>query len=212
MKQPHPSADYSILTIMGYDAENSVYEVQIAPVGDGGSSIPGEARHPYGFLGVPNDGDADSDGNYTNGAFTRIDKEGSTLHVLVLDDLRVTARLPQIGKGASLQYGANPDGTPSLWLHDGHGNVLGQVATGKTITISVAQSPALKFHDSFVDVGDDPVPLTIGAATTSLKTALAAFATALVSATDPAVTGAATTLSSALQAITDILTTQFRGT
>lgn len=220
MKQPHPSADYSIVTIMGYDAENKVYEVQVAPVGVGGSSIPAEARHPYGFLGVTNDGDADDEGNYTNGAFVRTDKEGSTLFGLVLDDLRVTALLPQLGKGGSAHYGSGKTAdTTSFAVHDGQGNYEVKCPGAKKITIHLDGGPPIVLEGSLVKIGDTPVVLAKGPAFQSLITVLEAFAAAMSALTPPSTPVTNATLNTlggnltlALQALADLVTTQLEGT
>lgn len=218
MKQPHPSADYSIVCIMGYDSENKVYECQIAPVGVGGSSIPAETRHPLGFLAFASDGDSDNEGNYTNGAFVRTDKEGSTLHALVLDDLRVTSRLPTFPKGATVHYGTNP-GVPSYSVHDGDGNYEIKCPSAKSITIHLDGGPPIVFQGSLVKIGDTPVVLAKGPAFESLITVLEAFAAAMIALTPPStpVTNATlntlgTNLQTALQALTDLVTTQLEGT
>lgn len=166
MKQPHPEIDLSTLIIHGYDAANGVYTSQVDPVGPGGSNQPGEARHPYGFLGVPNDGDADDQANTTNGAYALTVKEGSTLHAFPFDDNRVTSTLPQTPKGGSLHYGSKGTASGPSWCqHDGNGNYKGHVPTGCTLTLELEGGPSIVISGTTIQIGGSgAVPLGLGSA------------------------------------------------
>lgn len=169
-------ADMSVVAGTRYTTDGFL-ETQTQPIGrgTGGSSTPGFTRHAYGFLGRANDPDVDNSDptnpQITNGAHLLHYYEGNTLHTIHLDDPRVDTKLPQIGKGAAMQYGAggSPDVTPSLSLHDGQGNILTQVDPTKKITITVGNGPPLVLEGQTVKVGDDPVAVALGAA---LKTVI----------------------------------------
>lgn len=138
--KPTPTAqDYSTLVSMTYDSDGYP-QSQIAPVGDGGTSTPAEARHSYGSIGRPADADQDATtGDVTNGAFAKTEKEGSTLHSNALDDPRVTAMLPPVPKGGHQTYGAQPNvpTTVSTAQHDGQGNYAITIPVGKSLTFNV---------------------------------------------------------------------------
>jgi hypothetical protein len=187
----HP--DINVVAHTSYDG-SSFPETQVLPIGSDGTSIPGEAYHPYGFIGRCNDGDVDpSTADITNGARVLFFYEGSTLHTIMLDDPRVTPTLPQLPKGGSMQY----DAGGAYQKLDGSGNALLNVLSGKTVKI-----------------GDDTAQaLALGAAFQSLMTALQVFATATKAATiEPTLGPAATAMGTALQAIVNFQTTKAMGT
>ena len=216
MKQPHARTDYTVVITTNYDVDGYP-ETQAAPVAmtvTPGSTVPAEARHAYGFIGRPNDADQQADGTVVNGAFVRTETEGSTLHSFALDDPRVTNLLPQIGKGASMHYGAAPGkAVPSLCLHDGQGNYLVQVPAGSKITITVANGTPIVVEGATVKVGNGPVALALGDALQQLIAGLQAFTTATkAAAVEPTLGPASTDLDLIVQAIVDIKTIQLLGT
>lgn len=117
--------DLGVAVLSEYNADGFL-GIGIDAYGEDAAGLqPAEAHHPFGFLGRPLDPDVDGAGQPTLGAsLYRFDEENGTT-VLVCGDPRVTAKLPQVAKGGSIQYGttaaldvayAHFDGADGSWV------------------------------------------------------------------------------------------------
>jgi len=98
------SFDFGQAILSEYD-EHGFIGLQIDHYGDNAGGQSAEAHFPYGFLSRPLDPDNDPQGQ-PSGATALWWYEGDRIHAMPLCDPRVMPKLPQLGKGGSMQYGA----------------------------------------------------------------------------------------------------------
>lgn len=161
--------DISIAALTKY--EDGTLLVQVALLGDGASCAPGEAYHPFGFIGRPKDPEVDpQNGTIINGGRAFYWFEGSTMHAWLGDDPRRTQKLPEVQKGGSMWY-ADADGAFARYSADGTLEV--RASAGKTITLQVGAGPTIVLNDAGIQVGGQfPFAMSAG-----VLTALAAIQT-----------------------------------
>ena len=92
--------DIGTCQLTEYDEDNFL-AVHIDGYGDDGSPGALELHHPYGFLGRPDDPDADG-----GGGLIQYWLEGDKGQAIALEDVRIASDLPSVSKGSSCQYAA----------------------------------------------------------------------------------------------------------
>jgi hypothetical protein len=167
-----------------YDADGFL-GIQIDPQGEDGGAALLELAHPYGFASRPVDPDADG-----LGCAVLVGKAGARDSWAWLGhDPRMASKVPELSKGASVQYGATGtfgliDGEDGTWTQyvpcefDGSGTPtkahLVQVGLDpngeKTISIVHADGMAITMFDgktvisnksgnAYIEIGDDGIVL-----------------------------------------------------
>jgi hypothetical protein len=118
VKHKSGQTDVNRVATTDYDDEGFL-QAQLEPIGHeaGGSALPSELMHPFGFQGRPNDADQDVDGSITDGALAFEYTEGNSKALIACDDGRVA--LPPLGKGGSRHY----DAAGARQDLDGQGNL-----------------------------------------------------------------------------------------
>jgi hypothetical protein len=196
-----------------------------------------DARFPYGTFGCPQDPDVSLDQSSRLGAITLFGFAGRDRHAWVLDDPRVTPKLPRAPKGS---WGAYADtkreelpvlvldgATGSFALrvpHSTGGGVASRVLVdvetpgGEEIVLAHGAGCELRVRATETIVGDPLSPLTLTLAkansVSGIVAALQALATSLIAFVPPSplapLSAIGTTLQTALGLLPPIPTTKLR--